>query len=360
MTLDGPDRINLGGLPAWFDTLFTQCTMRLAANDLPSVDGKIADASCRIYASNPTRLDFILSRLEVQPTGEPAVEHWFSLSGDEMGWRVPVWDHPDWNVHHFDAVLAAAGYRAHYPFFDRDWIVQRQSDGMAIHIVPRWEDLRPWDGGAPLRWIVHWSAQRRQKRLIHAGTLAVDGYGVLLCGAGGSGKSGTVLSGLTHGLSSVGDDYILLDHRNAPRAERIYTVMKQDDKGLARFPDLESHLRTVTRNWQGKVEFDPGDAFPQGIVSSFELVAIVLPRVASLSACDLRPMARRQALDALTRAMNSEFFGEMTQTLFTMNRLLARLPVYDLALSPDPADIAETIRSLIFKRTPYVQQERTL
>ena len=359
MSLHGPDRINLQELPAWFDALFSHCTNRLAADALHYVDGQIANTICRIHASNRGRVDFIRSRLDVQPSKKPVEEHWFSLSGDEIGWRIPLWDDPNWNIASFNAALASAGYKAHPPFFDRDWIVQRISDGMAIHIVPRWDDLRPWDGGAPLRWIVHWSAQRRQMRLIHAGTLATQGHGVLLCGAGGAGKSGTVLSGLAQGLSSVGDDYILLDQRDTPRAERIYTVMKQDDKGLARFPDLDAKLRSVARNWQGKAEFDPRHTFPGQIISSFELVAIILPRVAAVPECELKPMARRQALDTLTRAMNAEFFGEMSQTLFTMNRLLARLPAYELALSRDPADIAQTITRLIFELTSLDALERS-
>ncbi len=358
MSGEGPDRIDLQGLTAWFDEIFARCERLVLAGSLPMQDVDIGGGMCRIHASGAARLAFILSRLATSPTRLSAEEKFFSLSGTDLGWRIPLWDQPDWHVHAFDKRLAAAGYKAHYPFFDRDWIVQRQSDGMAIHVVQDWADLRPWDGGAPLRHIVHWSAQRRRKRLIHAGTLAVDGRGVLLCGKGGSGKSGTVLSGLTNGLTSVGDDYILLDQAKSPRVERIYDVMKQDDAGLSRFPDLCSILGPVSRNWQGKVEFDPRPIFPGQIVDSIDLVAILLPRVSHLERSRFRAVDRREALDILTRAMDSEFFGEMTQTLFTMNRLSSRLPVYELSLSSDPADIAATIRSLIIRHgSVRIQQE---
>ncbi len=49
---------------------------------------------------------------------------------------------------------------------------------------------------------------------IHAGCVAIDGHGVLLLGASGSGKSDLALRLLDRGARLVSDDYTLLSARN--------------------------------------------------------------------------------------------------------------------------------------------------
>ena len=74
----------------------------------------------------------------------------------------------------------------------------------------------PWEPGAPLRSFLHWEYAARGMRLVHGGTLGIDGRGVVLAGSGGAGKSGTVVAGIMVGLDSVGDDYVSVDQMEAP------------------------------------------------------------------------------------------------------------------------------------------------
>ena len=77
--------------------------------------------------------------------------------------------------------------------------------------------VRTWERGAPFRSFLHWRAVADGGALVHAGTIGSRHRMGLIVGAGGTGKSTTVLIGLDSGLATCGDDYVWL----APRAGRI-------------------------------------------------------------------------------------------------------------------------------------------
>ncbi len=116
----------------------------------------------------------------------------------------------------------------------------------------------PWIASFPLRNFLHWAYEDTGRRLIHAGALSVDGRGVLLSGAGGSGKSECpVLAGILGGLDSAGDDYVVVDTGDRPPAAHpVMRLMKQDAAGLARLGIDPVAQGLGLPNWQNKFEFD--------------------------------------------------------------------------------------------------------
>ncbi len=87
--------------------------------------------------------------------------------------------------------------------------------------------LPSWELYSPLKEFVHFIALGQRCWLSHAGSLCKDKKAVLLFGPGGNGKSTTTISGLSNGLQTVGDDYVLIEDRNKKfYAHAIYKTIK--------------------------------------------------------------------------------------------------------------------------------------
>lgn len=343
-----PESVGLSGISGFLDRLFDASREALSSGKLFSVRADLCEQPFLFASSLKDRIELIRSRVNIttaKAKGTP--ESLLSLSADELGWQVPRWTETDWLKPQYDECLARAGYEAEYPYFDRDWTVRRKSDGFGIHIVPSWNSLRPWDQGAPLRVLFNFAFRQNGCLLLHAGSIGRDGHAALLSGVGGSGKSGTVLAGLAHGLESVGDDYILLDPRDGYRVRRIFRIIKQAPDGLSRIPGLAVRVGERPLNWQGKVEFDPSEIFPAAMVNDQKVAAILFPRIEKASKCLLAPVERRQAATRLVRGMENEFAGETVARLLAMTRLTAKVPAHELRLSPDPAEVASIIDELL-------------
>lgn len=185
-------------------------------------------------------------------------------------------------------------------------------------------------------------------RLVHAATLGRDGQGVLLAGAGGAGKSGTTLAGVLNGLTSVGDDYVALSLDNdAPTTWPVMKLMKQDAAGLARL-GVDPVARSLgEQNWQGKYTFDFDDLVPGARAKSLALRAILIPRIADVTRCQVSPAPMRAALYGLLPNNFQQLPGGLREGLSFMTALTKSLPAYYLDLSRDPADIANTVSQLL-------------
>ena len=182
---------------------------------------------------------------------------------------------------------------------------------------------------------------------MHAATLGHAGFGVLIAGPGGAGKSGTTLAGLASGLSTVGDDYILLDQEGAPTALPLYRYLKQDPAGITRIPGLAERLCGARLNWQGKYEFDPETIFPGCLVDRLSLRAILLPSIAGGRHSRLERVSRSEAVQLLARDATQQLPMGGPESVLFFGGLTASLPVYRLYLSLHPAEIAAVVAQTI-------------
>jgi hypothetical protein len=338
--------VDTRSLGAFFDGLFE----RLDATPderLHVAEMTVGGIAVRLRSSNRAVLDRYRDRLTT--SGDTAAEsaRIDIVAASEMGWPAGRWDEPDWQMHLFDESADRGGYLATYPYFDRQWIVRQRRSGNAAYFLDSMDDLLPWDSGAPARVPLHWALRQARRRMVHAGSLGLDGHGVLIAGPGGAGKSGTTLAGLAGGLQTVGDDYILLDQREQPTVTPLYRLLKQDAAGIARIAGLADRLGAVTPNWQGKFEFDPEAAFPGCMARGLRLGAILLPTVARQAQSTLEPVPRAEAIRFLTDALFGEFQSQSSEDLLFLTGLVMRLPVYRLRLSEDPKEIAAVVRQVI-------------
>ena len=261
-------------------------------------------------------------------------------------WAGETFSHPL-----LSAGFAKGGYHGFYEIDYRQWQVFAAGAGRGVEAMQEPGQFPPWVASFPLRNFLHWAYQAIDWRIVHAGTLAVDGNGVMIIGAGGAGKSGTTVSGVLAGLDSAGDDYVAMHQdESGIFAAPVMKLMKQDAKGLARLGiDPVTHGLGET-NWQNKFEFD-FELFGAGRrAPSIALKAILLPRIAHAARSTLRPAPSQVAMMALAPSNLQQLPGGWREAMAFTAQIARRLPAYYLDLSSDPAEIAATIRNLIEER----------
>jgi len=227
-----------------------------------------------------------------------------------------------------------------WQFFDR-----RRRCGVQLLRSP--SSLPPWDGGAPLRNFLHWHLISPSCGLLHAGSLGRAGQGILLAGAGGSGKSGTVLAGLLHGLQSVGDDYVLARLDQDVTAHPLFQTLKQDPAGCERLGIPGDSPLRQTLNWQGKHQFTLSDLGGEPPVDRLRIRALCLPSITGAAHSRFLPVNGKDAFLALAPSGLAQMPGDRG-TLFSFCAAVARfLPTYRLELGRDPAEISSSIQAFL-------------
>lgn len=257
-----------------------------------------------------------------------------------------------YNTNEMSKRLEAAGLQASYFWDLGHWHISDPSAGIAVQFMRAAGEFPPWETGAPLRLFLHWHYAKRGLRLTHGGTLAINGRGVLLAGAGGSGKSGTVIAGLLNGLQSVGDDYVLLGAGPQVSAYPLFGTLKQDPAGFRRL-GLDGRLtETSALNWQGKHQFHMDDVAASPTPARLDICAMFLPRVTGEARTTIKAAPRSEALIALAATSIYQMPGERESGFRFFSAVTRQLPCYRLLLGTDPREVTDTIGDFIEGRQP--------
>ena len=240
----------------------------------------------------------------------------------------------------FDRTLTESGLRGCY-YGLPCWQIYDPAVRTGVQSLSASLAIPPWETASPLRMFLHWAYAASGLRLTHAATLGQGGVGALLAGAGGSGKSGTTLAGILHGLDSVGDDYVVVEPGATVVAHAVFRNFKQDVSGLER-AGLASLGRERSLNWQGKVEFDPA-RIGRPLSTCMNIRAILLPHIARASRTVLTPASAHEATLSLAPSAVLQFSGDGPEGFRFFAGLARRLPAFHLHLSEDPKEIAAAL-----------------
>jgi hypothetical protein len=190
-------------------------------------------------------------------------------------------------------------------------------------------ELPFWERAAPFRQILHWWLPERGMLLVHGAAVGSPAGGVLLVGAGGSGKSTCALASLASDLLYAGDDYVAVELEPEPRVVSLYCSGKLEP-GHA---ELFAHLPPPSYAGDGSVEeksvFYVAERFPERMCRGFPLRAIVAPRVQG-STPRLEPLPAAQALASLAPSTLLQLVPGGQAALSAMAGLLQRVPAYRL------------------------------
>ena len=211
--------------------------------------------------------------------------------------------------------------------------------------MPDANGLPYWDYTAPFRHLLGWWLDAQGLRQVHGGAVGTEEGGVLLVGAGGSGKSTTALSTLLdERLRYAGDDYVAVGVARVPAVYSIYCSGKVHQRDLHRLPHLEPALADGVRPDE-KAVFYVERAFPGRSIAGFPLRAIVVPRVTERRAARAVPGTRAEALAALAPSTIFQLHPPARDALAWMAGLVRRVPTFVLELGSDVDTIpAELLR----------------
>ncbi len=263
-----------------------------------------------------------------------------------------IWQEPEYPERRIEAILAPTPFRVHFHGPKHFWQVYHRERKMGMQLMWGEAGVPEWDAGSPLRNFIHWEMGSQGCGLIHSGTLALDGAGILLAGEGGAGKSSTVLAGILRGMTTVGDDYVLVDTGREVTAKAIFNTLKQDTAALAR---ACFELRDVDRralNWQSKHELSYDEVAQGALVDEISVRAILLPRVAHTPKTMIRPAAAKEAFLALAPSGVSQIHGDRDKSFAIAAAVARKLPAFTVELGTDPDEIIDVLNNFIGSHVP--------
>ncbi len=292
------------------------------------------------------RLMPALAHLKTESQGETAlqVRAWDSHSG---GTPLPAtpWnraDYPDGGeIRGPDTASISIAYRfdpGALSLFDRE-------TGRAVFWIDSADRVPGWMAAAPFRTILPWFVAATGGQFVHGAGVGLDGRGVLVAGAGGSGKSTTALLCADAGLQFVGDDYVVVGADGDLHA--AYGSAKLDDASLALLP----HLKPWVVNDDPEISKHVvmlSRARPESVVPRLRLEAILLPRLGRSDRSRFHPASASEALLALAPTTVFQLPGAGGPALRFMAELARRVPAYHLDLGP-PDGVAAAVADLLRK-----------
>ena len=273
----------------------------------------------------------------------------YAIDAGSDEWEPPaLWrEDAGFSSREFDRILDFGNLRGFYHHDAPSWQFYDRATATGVLTLPGPLDIPPWESGSPFRLFLHWAYAAADMRLTHAATLGLGGYGALITGASGSGKSSTALAGLLNGLDSVGDDYVLVEQGARVVAHSVFTVFKQDREALRRVGIASSEVDAAELNWHGKVEFEAARFSPQGLTDRMEIGALLIPEIARLRRTTIeRDTAGRAAL-SLAPSGVFQLPGDTSEGFGFLTGLVRRLPAFRVRLSENPAEIADAIGSFL-------------
>ncbi len=190
----------------------------------------------------------------------------------------PFWDWTNSNgygrILAFDEVL----YYANYDITSHTFTLLDRASNQALVWTRNVTEQPEWTRSFPFRSLWFDWLRPQGFLFIHAGAVGLpDGRGVLLTGRGGSGKSTSTLACLDSSLLYAGDDFLAV-HPATQRVYSLYNVAKLEAGQFARFPQLQPLVYNKATMLTEKGQVFMADHFPEKIINTLHIEAMLLPR----------------------------------------------------------------------------------
>jgi hypothetical protein len=216
----------------------------------------------------------------------------------------------------------------------------------AIFWIREAENVPYYETGAPLLPAMHWWLESRNRQLVHAGAVATTDGGILLAGRGGSGKSTTALACLMDGFEFASDDYCVLETSNPVRVHSIYCSAKLAADSRNRLPGVAGAIHRPGASAE-KALYLMNRPSAGRIAESFDLRAILLPRVAGTRETTVKPISPALALRALAPSTMFQLAGAGSRVFHVLASIIRRVPCFEISVGHDLARIPVAIRALL-------------
>lgn len=207
-----------------------------------------------------------------------------------------------------------------------------------------------WEIGSPFRFIWHEWFARKGLQYMHAAAVGHGAGGVLLVGQGGSGKSTTALLCAAAGMAYAGDDYCLVDPKNACANSLYNTGKLVGPEDYARLPELQglsSNSDGFESGGEDKAVYFLSEIWPDRVVRQLALRAILIPQITGSVNTTIEPCEALDALAALLPSTVGQLPAAGRGDCERIAALVSQLPAYRLKLGTDRHQIPAAIQSLL-------------
>ncbi len=252
---------------------------------------------------------------------------------------------------------------AHWPFpeqckEDHQRVCWRPRDGLALssddargiwHLFDlnsmtglywlRSEDGLPyWEAGSPLRHFIHWASVKADQAMVHGAVIGFDGKGVLLAGAGGSGKSTMTAAAISRGWQTTGDDFVLISKPPDPVSYPIFDVMKLTGMAEGLFAEQAGKALNPGRARGEKALIPLSANAGENFVRSLPIQAIFSLVLTGEETSRIEKFSKVATVAALAPSTMNILRTAMPETLEQCSSLARNLPTYRLLVGNDPLE----------------------
>ncbi len=207
-------------------------------------------------------------------------------------------------------------------------------------------DLPSWEPGAPLRYFIHWLALLEGAQLVHAAGIERDGRGLLLTGAGGSGKSTTTAAAVASGWYTAGDDFVLIDGLTHPLAYGIYDTVKLSGMALEIMPHIANCAVNPQRPADDKARIHLCQSHSNQLVETMPISALLSIRIAHSKVTRIVPTSKAAIMRALAPSTLFLLRTGMQESFARITVLIRQLPCYSIELGRDPFEAVDALERI--------------
>jgi hypothetical protein len=286
------------------------------------------------------------ARADVLPKASPPLRI-LAMDGAAGPGAPPGWNFPVTDTWHLQRLHERPALVCRYDPDWQTWRVLSRDRGLAVTWTADAAALPEWEAACPLRDILHWHSSDSDWMMMHAAGVGADGAGVLLAGAGGSGKSTTTAACVLAGMQTTGDDFVVVDPGKR-HAHPIYDTIKLDEPALATLPDWQEAVANPGRPDDQKARLHVSVSRPAALArDGLALKAVLLPRVTGAPHSAIVPATAAEAMRALAPSTMFLMRGGQRASMAKITALLRVLPAFRLDLGCDPMEAAAAIAGFL-------------
>ena len=223
------------------------------------------------------------------------------------------------------------------------WNLYDMRTHTGVYWVRNGKELPSWEAGAPLRILINWLAFQQDIQLVHAAGLSFNGHGILLTGAGGSGKSTTTAAAIQSGWGTAGDDFILVKGIDSPVGHCIYDTIKLTGMALKALPDLARRAVNPLRTVDDKARIHLQQVYPSQLIPELPISVIFSIAISHEKTTEIYPVTRADIMKALAPSTLFMLRTGMKESFTKLSALVKHLPCYHIRLGENPFEAIETL-----------------
>jgi hypothetical protein len=207
--------------------------------------------------------------------------------------------------------------------------------------------LSMYEVSGPLRPLLNAVLNRRGLQIVHVSAVGTKEGSLIFAGPPFSGKSTLAVRSLLEGFSYQADDLCVVSEEEQPRSFSLYNIAKLREDCVPRFAPLQPVLSSFVEDFEKKSYFYVQEQFPDRILKSAPILALVLAHIVDEPVSRLERGSRKAAVVGLMNCTSKEIPMTGIAGERIMMKVINRLPIWHLLIGRDEGHTMELVRTLL-------------